>query len=485
MSNPSVLRVGRVVATVLVVASACGAQVAWGQISPGSILPNGLLPLLSNQAANGISTAEYQQPMNMPNMPRRAPLARLIENPDHTDGAPPFALTDQTGTIQRYVEPVPGIDLSSYIGQVVTVRSDTGTTLLASQLELPAQSLRPLIGNSDERYAISTDAVGSWRRSTEPVGAVQQVQYVDNDDTSVQLLPDGVPVADPIGSAPGGLMPLDGMAPMGGFPPYADQVGPPGMVGPMYPPNMPMQYPPGMMGYPTGGNEAPPGRARLSADIELMLLRPQIAESAAGKLSEEYQFSPRIILGLHGAGNFDGRVRYWHYKRNTDVLDTDDDIRIKFDVLDIEAVHRFAARKSELTLAAGLRLAGLQLTDIADAQCSTDLIGLTMAGDGMTPLGTFPSGHFGLVYGGRLSILGGNWGGDDNSQFVNQQVRNDNVLVHELYGGVELARRFHAVDVHARLLFEMQNWHSDVLAQDAGIESIGLLGPALQIGAEF
>ena len=64
-----------------------------------------------------------------------------------------------------------------------------------------------------------------------------------------------------------------------------------------------------------------------------------------------------------------------------------------------------------------------------------------MAGDGMTPLGDFPGGHFGLVYGGRLSILGGNWGGDDNSQFVNQQTRNDNVLVHELYGGVELARR--------------------------------------------
>jgi len=41
------------------------------------------------------------------------------------------------------------------------------------------------------------------------------------------------------------------------------------------------------------------------------------------------------------------------------------------------------------------------------------------------------------------------------------------------------------VDIHARLLFEMQNWHSDVLAQDAGLESIGIFGPALQLGAEF
>ena len=140
MPNACVLRVGRVVATILVAASACGAQVAWGQTSPGNILPNGLLPLLSNQpAANAVSTAVYQQPMNA--MPRRAPMARLIENPDQTDGAPPFALTDQTGTIQRYVEPVPGIELSSHVGQVVTVRNDTGSTLLASQLELPPPAL--------------------------------------------------------------------------------------------------------------------------------------------------------------------------------------------------------------------------------------------------------------------------------------------------------------------------------------------------------
>lgn len=486
MPNACVLRVGRVVATILIAALSGGAQVAWGQTSPGNFLPNGLLPLLGTQpAANAVSNAVYQQPMNMPNMPRRAPLARLIENPDQTDGAPPFALTDHTGTIQRYVEPVPGIDLSPHVGQVVTVRNDTGSTLLASQLELPPQALRPMVGNPDERIATAIDSTGSWRRAADPVSVVQQVQYVDNDDASVQLLPDGGSVMDPSGMATGGMMPLDGMPPMGEFPAYAEQVGPPPMVGPMYPPNMPMQYPPGMMGYPTGANEMPPDRAHFSADVELSLLRPQIAESAAGKLSEDYQFSPRVILGLRGAGNFDGRVRYWHYNRNSDVLGTDDEIRIKFDVLDIEAVHRFAARKSELMLSGGLRLAGLRLTDVESAKCSTDLIGLTLAGDGMTPLGAFSGGHFGLIYGGRLSILAGDWGGNDTSLFVNRQVRNDNVLVNELYGGVELARRFRALDVHLRLLFEMQNWQSDVLAQNAGIESIGLLGPGLQIGAEF
>ena len=487
MPNTCVLRLSRVVATILVIALACQSQLVRGQTSPGSLLPNGLLPLLNREPpVSAVSTAAYQQPMNMPMMmPRRAPLARLIENPDQTDGAPPFALTDQTGTIQRYVEPVPGIDLSRHIGQVVSVRNDTGSTLLASQLELPAPMLQPMLGNPDNLYASAESAAGTRWRSMESAGEVQQVQYVDNDDASVQLLPDGGSVVDPSAMGTGGLMPFDGMPPAGQFPPYAEQVGPPGMVGPMYPPNMPMQYPPGMMGYPTAGNDMQPDRARLSVDVQLMMLRPQIAETATGKLSEEYQFSPRLILGLRGAGNFDGRVRYWHYNRNSDVLGSDDDIRLKFDVLDVEAIHHFAARKSELVLSAGLRLAGIRLTDVEGAKCSTDLIGLTMAGDGMTPLGRFSGGHFGLVYGGRLAILGGDWGGDDDSEFVDQQTRNDNVLVHELYGGVELARRFRTLDIHVRLLFEMQNWQSDVLATDADVESIGLLGPGLQLGAEF
>jgi len=63
-------------------------------------------------------------------------------------------------------------------------------------------------------------------------------------------------------------------------------------------------------------------------------------------------------------------------------------------------------------------------------------------------------------------------------------------------GGRPLPRWFHegvAMSVDAgwslsgqlRLLFEMQNWRSDVLSQNAGINSIGILGPALQLGAEF
>ena len=53
---------------------------------------------------------------------------------------------------------------------------------------------------------------------------------------------------------------------------------------------------------------------------------------------------------------------------------------------------------------AGVRLAGIHLKDTSGEECGADFIGLTMAADGVSPLGLFPRGHFGLVY-GRCSGL--------------------------------------------------------------------------------
>ena len=180
----------------------------------------------------------------------------------------------------------------------------------------------------------------------------------------------------------------------------------------------------------------------------------------------------------------DVRARYWHYGRDVNLLN-DDDIRLEFDVLDLEFVHRIEGRRSDLALAAGLRLAHLQLTDTFDERCGSDMVGLTAAADGLVQLGCFRGGYCGWVYGGRFSLLGGDWDGDDNSEFISSEVSDDNVVVSELYTGVEVARRCGNVNVGGRLLFEMQDWRSDALATDADIESIGFLGPALQIGAEF
>ena len=62
------------------------------------------------------------------------PLAILVRNPGIEPGLPPYALADQSGAIQRYVEPTPGADLESHVGQTVRVKHDTGRTLLSTQL---------------------------------------------------------------------------------------------------------------------------------------------------------------------------------------------------------------------------------------------------------------------------------------------------------------------------------------------------------------
>lgn len=449
-----------------------------------------------------VSDAQGQQQFQA--MPR-GPLARLVKTPDGSTGLPPYALADQSGAIQRYVEPVPGIDLDSYVNQIVSVRHDTGETLLASQLDLPAQTLYPMVGEGYARMAASNgrraSMDGNQPRSGYPV---QQAEYVDNDDTTVELLDEGE-------SLPPGSVPMpQGVVPQGAI--YPD--GSPAYPGPMAPGIPmgagPMVYDPMMEGYPADGmgpqfsgypgdpsgqmgfvqpfgqvpGQTPQVRPHIFGEVEINFLRAHVVETSFGKLSEKYEFSPRFIIGFTDVGNFSGRVRYWVYGRGTNVLD-DGGVHIDFDVFDLEATHRFVGKKSELELAAGLRLAGIEINDSEGDACGTDLMGITAAADGWTPLISCSEGCFGWVYGGRFSILAGDWGGDADSEIINTRVQDDNVLVHELYAGIGFTKCCRNLDLNARLGFEMQNWHSDVLS-DAGLgNSIGFVGPGVEIGAQF
>ncbi len=472
--------------------------------------------------ANMTAPASYAQPAQP--MPR-GPLARLVANPDRSGGLPPFALADQSGAIQRYVEPVPGIDLRPHLGQVVVVRHDTGRTLLASQLELPSPPLYPMVGGVAERLAAGA-APHSSRPATGPRQErfVQLAQYADDDDTTVELfdedyepLPDGGPTShaprtngNPV--VPEGVDPMSGHMvpgyPGDGFPMFPDSM-PHGYGGPMPCEADGMEWPPGEggmapcpqcgryhgtsghemgMGYVSGGGQAKGRGAHAFADVEINFLRLHLPESAVGKLSEKYAFSPRFIVGFTGIGPIDGRARYWLYGRQTETIGDDEtSIRMEFDVLDLEGTHRFCGQRSEVTLAAGLRLARIELVnEETDAAAGTDLLGMTLAADGRTRLASLEAGRLAWVYGGRLSILGGDWGGEDGG-FLESRVRDDNVVCHELYAGLELARCYRQLDLRCRLAFELQNWRSDVLAaSDAtNIESIGIVGPSLRIGAEF
>lgn len=138
------------------------------------------------------------------------PLAVLIRNADRSNGAPPYALADEYGRIQRYVEPSPGIDLASYVGTRVRVKQDTGKTLLSSQLDLPREIktldvLQPInrVTSSTERPRVAPSQFVPPRRGRriEPVvieplkrnDRVRRVQFDDADPTTPIDLDDVLP----------------------------------------------------------------------------------------------------------------------------------------------------------------------------------------------------------------------------------------------------------------------------------------------------
>ncbi|HEY3394015.1 MAG TPA: hypothetical protein VGK58_14985 [Lacipirellulaceae bacterium] len=449
--------------------------------------------------------------------PPRGPLARLVMNPDSISGAPPFALTDQTGSIQRYVEPVPGIDLSPYIDQVVVVRHDTGRTLLASQLELPPQPLYPLLGSNggDPRTAPFTGHAPDGN-----ILAVQAAQFADDDDATVQLLPDGEEPSD--GDSPAATpQPAKDEAAVRSDTTDSEYLGvgeglieeapvdcdpmlaSPHLSGPMFPGHgggpafggvpactecgqfhMSPECGPAFSGPGMPVVEQPPQLCRYYASAEINLLRTHLGESAHGKLSERYEASPRVTVGFNETGAIDGRVRYWHYSQDTPILGGGR-IDVDMDVLDIEGTHLLASPRFELLMGGGLRLSGIDVTDANNDAAGADLIGMTMFAEGRTPLCNLQDGRIAWVFGGRLSILGGDWGGDAGNNFTGGPFQDDNLVVHELHTGVVYGVRRYDYDFHARLGFEMQNWHSDALSQNGGGDSIGFLGPGIQVGAGF
>lgn len=99
--------------------------------------------------------------------------AWLEVNPITDNGESPYVLVDQQGRRQRYVEPVPSVELTAYLGQQVGVVHDTGRTLLASQLDLPSLELaRP-----QPLRAITM-------RERSGVRSISPVQYETNTPTS-------------------------------------------------------------------------------------------------------------------------------------------------------------------------------------------------------------------------------------------------------------------------------------------------------------
>jgi hypothetical protein len=218
-------------------------------------------------------------------------------------------------------------------------------------------------------------------------------------------------------------------------------------------------------------------------EVQVMWLRTHIMEDAAGKLSEHYKFSPRLIVGYEDPSGIGARLRYWHYDHLTEFLGDFEGINFAFDVADAEITSRYTFHKTDLVVAGGLRWADIEI-EVDDDTVSSGMPGLTFAADLRTHLCGSCDRQWAGIAGARWSILGGDWEGS-SSGFV-PAVRDDNVVVQELYGGVEYmccTRRGHTL--FARLVLELQNWHSDAAAQLAGTDSIGFVGPGVHIGGAF
>lgn len=234
----------------------------------------------------------------------------------------------------------------------------------------------------------------------------------------------------------------------------------------------------------TGGCDCDCERGRIYGEVQAMWLRAHMNEDVVGKLSEFYDFTPRFIVGYEDAYGVGGRGRYWQYGEDLNTL-SGDQIRFEFGVFDVEGSKRLDLRSAELTISGGARFADLELTDDDGDTVDNSMLGLTVAADLRAVVSRTCRSECAFVGGARWSILGGNWEGDGGNDFTGGEVRDDNLTVQEIYGGFEWGCQTEVGDVFARLVWEMQNWHSDVLAQNSGTDTIGFVGPGVHFGMSY
>jgi hypothetical protein len=224
-----------------------------------------------------------------------------------------------------------------------------------------------------------------------------------------------------------------------------------------------------------------------------MFMRAHILEDgfstppAESKLAEEYETAPRFVVGYENCHGLGARVRYWHYGHHLDFVDNapavPGGLRTEIDVFDMELTQRLQYCRTDVTLAAGVRLASLDFT-WAGVTDGVDMIGGTIAADVETLICCRCNSYVSAIYGGRMSILGGDWDFQSTTP-PGLDSRDDNIMNHEIYGGVEYGCCHNGMDIYAQLKFEIQNWHSDVLSQFYTTDSVGFVGPGFVVGVGY
>ena len=223
------------------------------------------------------------------------------------------------------------------------------------------------------------------------------------------------------------------------------------------------------------------------AQVDLVFARAHVLEDAGpgGKLSEEYELAPRFILGYENCCGQGLRARYWHYGHDSRNLTVAADaVRFEFDVIDLEATNRFQFCRTDVTLAGGFRYAHLEIVE--DDVAETDLVGLTVAADVETLVCCDCCSYWSAIYGARAALLYGDWDSEGGANgFIGADIRDDSVAVTEVYAGAEYGCCYCGYDIYTQLKIELQHWHSDALAQNAGADSINFVGPTWTFGVGF
>ena len=227
----------------------------------------------------------------------------------------------------------------------------------------------------------------------------------------------------------------------------------------------------------------PVGKRKITADVELLAQRTHFSEIPLGKLAEKYELAEKITLGVENPYGNGGRIRYWTYDRTTPNMQGGSDLRVDFDVIDFEGTTRFGNEYFDVTLSGGARWADIKI-DIDQGRARNDMPGASFGLDlrGLICHDCERQFDWRSVSGARFSVFGGDWEG---SHGLIPRTRDDNLTVMEIYGGVECTFFCYGREFYARIVMEAQNWRSDALGEAIGIDSIGFIGPGINLGIYY
>lgn len=215
--------------------------------------------------------------------------------------------------------------------------------------------------------------------------------------------------------------------------------------------------------------------------------------SNAADESGQIELAPRFILGYDGDG-IGARVRWWTFDRTARIYSPailEADTTLTVDVVDLEATTHIRGETSDFLLSGGARIAAFGIDEHLVIQDVTTfekavLGGVTLGGEGRTSIFANDLWGTAFIYGGRLSLLQGDWEGDrPYTPFVDTELnlQNERFIVPEVFTGIEA----HYGRAFTRLTVELQQWEGKEYDTYGGIvgHNFGFTGFGFDMGYSF